>query len=268
MNESRLLGLSRKERELISLFSANEKVIISAEDIIENRHCTREQANQILFKLYRKGWIQRIKRGVYSIVPISSLSATPMVEESWSLATQVFEPAYISGWSAAEHWDLTEQIFNNISLVTQKPQRKSVHKVGGVKCRVLEKKSNQFFGLRTIWFGSNKVQIADPSRLLIDILDKPDFGGGGRHTIDVVRQYWKSEESNPEQLLEYAIRYGKGTVMKRLGFLAEQFEAPVTDEWIEKSKSLISAGISSLDPSSLKKGKILSRWNLQINIPI
>lgn len=268
MNKSQLLGLSRKERELISLFSANEKVIISADDIIENRHCSRETANQILNRLTRKGWLQRIKRGRYSIVPLSSLSATPMVEESWSLAAHVFEPAYISGWSAAEHWDLTEQIFNTISLVTQKSQRKSVQKIGGVKCRVLVKKPTQFFGLKTIWFGSNKVQIADPSRLLIDILDKPDFGGGGRHVIDVVREYWKSEKSNPEQLLEYAIRYGKGTVMKRLGFLAEQFEAPVTDEWIEKCKNLISAGISSLDPSSPKKGKISTKWSLQINIPI
>ena len=112
------------------------------------------------------------------------------------------------------------------------------------------------------------MQIADPSRLLIDILDKPDFGGGGRHVIDVVKEYWKSEKSNPEQLLEYAIRYGKGTVMKRLGFLAEQFEAPVTDEWMEKCKSFKSAGISSLDPSSPKKGKNSTKWNLQINIPI
>ena len=166
MERAQLLGLSKNERKLISFFSANEAVIITADDVLIQRQCSRETANQILNRLTKKGWLQRIKRGNYSIVPISSLSATPIVEESWSLATQVFSPAYISGWSAAEHWDLTEQIFNNISLVTQKRQRKSVQKIGGIKCRVWVKKSNHFFGLKTIWFGSNQVQIADPHRLL------------------------------------------------------------------------------------------------------
>lgn len=268
MVKSQLLGLSQKERELISLFTANEKVIVKAEDVVEVRQCSRETANKILNRLTHKGWLQRIKRGTYSIVPISSLSPNPMVEESWSLATQIFDPAYISGWSAAEHWDLTEQIFNTISLVTQKPQRKSIQKIGGVKCRVLVKELKYFFGLEKIWFGSNKVQIANPSRLIIDILDKPDFGGGGRHAIDVVREYWASEKSNPEQLLEYAVQYNKGVIFKRLGFLAERFDAPVTTEWIDRCKKSISAGVSSLDPSSPKKGKISSKWNLQINLPI
>ena len=41
------------------------------------------------------------------------------------------------------------------------------------------KKPDHFFGLQTVRFGINKVEIADPGRLLIDILDKPDFGGVG-----------------------------------------------------------------------------------------
>lgn len=268
MKKAELLGLSKRERELISLFSANEKVTISADDIIEHRLCTRETANQILTRLSKKGWLQRIKRGTYSIVPITSLSATPMVEESWSLATNIFEPAYISGWTAAEYWDFTEQIFNSISLVTQKPQRKTVHEIGGLKCKVWAKTRKHFYGLETIWFGSNKVLIVDPSRLIVDILDKLDFGGGGRHTIDVVSQYWKSDKANAELLLEYAIKYGKGSVIKRIGFLAQQFEAPVSNDWLEKCRGLISKGISSLDPSSPRKGKISSSWNLQVNLPI
>ena len=55
--------------------------------------------------------------------------------------------------------------------------------------------------------------------------------------------------------------------MKRLGFLAEQFGAPVSEKWLEKCRSLQATGISSLEPSSPKKGKISNRWNLQMNIP-
>ena len=268
MNNAQLLGLSRQERELMSFFSANEKVTVTADDVIEIRNCSRITANQILNRLAQKGWLQRMKRGVYSIVPLSSLSPTPAIEESWTLAIKIFEPAYISGWSAAEHWDLTEQIFNSISLVTQKLQRKSVQTIGGVKCRVWVKKSDDFFGLKTVWFGSNKIEVVDPSRLIIDILDKPDFGGGGRHTIDVVRAYWNSEYHDSGQLLDYAIRYGKGTVMKRLGFLSEEFDAPVSKSWLKKCRNYISTGISNLDPNSPARGKISSKWNLRINLPL
>ena len=268
MNETQLLGLSRQERELVSYFFANEKITISASDVVEIRNCSRITANKILNRLARKGWLQRMKRGVYVLVPLSSLSATPVVEESWTFTTTIFKPAYISGWSAAEHWDFTEQIFNSISLVTQQFQRSSIQVIGGVKCRVWVKKPDAFFGLKTIWFGSNKVEVANPSRLIIDILDKPDFGGGGRHTLDVVRSYWNSEHHNAEQILDYGIKYGIGTVMKRLGFLAEEFKAPVSKSWLKKCNDKISSGISNLDPKSPKKGKISSKWNLRINLPL
>lgn len=268
MSENQLLGLSRKERELISWFSANEKVTVTSNDVVEVRRCTRESANQILKRLAQKGWLQRIKQGVYSIVPLSSLSATPMIEEYWTLASKLFDPAYISGWTAAEHWDLTEQIFNTISVVTQKPQRKSIQIFGGIEFRTLVRKPELFFGTTDIWFESNKVKVADPNRLVIDILDRPDFGGGGRHTMDIVKSYWDSDMCDPQKVLDYAIRYGKGTVLKRLGFLAEQFNAPVTNTWLSECISHISAGISNLDPKAPVKGKISGKWNLRINLPI
>ncbi|PCJ83287.1 MAG: hypothetical protein COA57_11655 [Flavobacteriales bacterium] len=250
------------------MFSANEKTTVGANDVMEIHTCSRVTANQILSRLAQKGWLQRVKQGVYSIVPLSSLTPNPAIEEVWPLAVRIFEPAYISGWSAAEHWDLTEQIFNSVALVTQKPQRKTVQNMGGIKFRVRVLKKELFFGTKALWFGSNKVEIADPSRLIIDILDLPDFGGGGRHTIDVVRAYWNSEMYDSEQLLEYAMRYKRGTVMKRLGFLAERFSAPVSQEWLENCRSHLSAGVSNLDPNSPSKGKISSRWNLRINLPL
>lgn len=268
MVKVKLQGLSTQERELISIFSANEKVTITSSDIVQMRSCSNEMANQILSRLARKGWLQRIRRGVYSIVPISSLTFNPMIEEIWPLVVDLFKPAYISGWTAAEHWDLTEQIFNSISVVTQIQPRKNQQLISGVKVRLRVLKEIYFFGISDIWFGSNRVAIANPSRLIIDILDMPGFGGGGRHTIDIVDSYWKSDIHNSVQLLEYALKYGKGTVFKRVGFLAEYFNAPVTKKWLSKCQANITQGISNLDPDSPSRGKISSKWNLRINVPI
>ncbi|MCK5137835.1 MAG: type IV toxin-antitoxin system AbiEi family antitoxin domain-containing protein [Bacteroidales bacterium] len=268
MKNSSMRGLSNQEREFISIFSANEEVTVDANDIIEIRSISKEAANQILSRLAKKGWLQRVKHGTYTIVPLSSLSANPMIEEVWPLVVKLYKPAFLSGWTAAEHWDLTEQVFNSVSLVTQNQQRKSIQNISGIRVKIRVIKEERFFGMTNIWFGRNQVEIADPSRLIIDILDMPEFGGGGRHTTDIVKAYWNSDMHNADLILEYAIRYGKGSVLKRLGFLAEAFSAPVSKKWIRECNRHIKTGISDLDPGSPSKGRISGKWNLRINLPV
>ncbi len=268
MKKPQLAGLSTQERKIIKHFSAKEQLMISPDDVLAIHPCSRKNANQILSRLARKGWLQRLRRGMYTVVPLSSLTPEPVIENAWPLAMDLFQPAFISGWSAAEHWDLTEQIFNSVSVVTTGKQRKTEQMTGGIRFRVRTLPKKRFFGAKKIWFGSHPIQIADPSRLLIDILDLPRFGGGGRHTTDIVRNYWKSGMHESKLLFEYATRYQRGAVFKRLGFLAEKFDAPVSEKWIKACRQNISKGISKLDPDGPAAGKIISQWNLRINMPL
>lgn len=267
MKKIELSGLSTQERKIIGHFSALEQNFVNTDKLMEFHSCKRSTANQILRRLALKGWLHRLKQGAYVIVPLTSITATPAIENSWSLAMDLFKPAYISGWSAAEHWNLTEQIFNSVSVSTLSHQRESIQLLGNIKFRTKTLKKEQFFGTKKIWFGSKAVEIADPSRMLIDILDLPRFGGGGRHMVDILKQYWQTDVCNPDLLLEYALRYKRGIVFKRLGFLAESLKAPVTEEWLNACRQNISKGISYLDPDGPKQGKIISKWNLKINLP-
>ena len=268
MSTHKLAGLSIQERKIISSFEANEQVTVGPDEVMAIHPCKRETANQILSRMTRKGWLQRLKYGVYAVVPLSSSIPEPVIEDSLALAMEIFRPAFISGWSAAEHWSLTEQIFNSISVVTKTTQRMANHIVGNVRFRTRALPEKRFFGHKTVWFGSKAVEIADPSRMVIDILDLPRFGGGGRHTIDIINQYWHSEICDQNLLLNYALRYKRGSVFKRLGFLAEELNAPVSKEWYETCHKKISKGISYLDPDGPAKGKIISKWNLCINLPM
>ncbi len=268
MKKKNFAGLSAQERKIVSNFSANEQVTVGPDDVIAIHPCPRGTANQILSRLARKGWLQRLKHGVYSVVPLSSSISKPVIEDAWSLAMDIFRPAFISGWSAAEHWDLTEQIFNSVSVVTMINQRKAEQTIGSVRFRTRTLTKERFFGTKTVWFGSHVVEIADPSRMVIDILDLPRFGGGGRHTIDIIRQYWQSEMCDPDLLLDYAKRYKRGSVFKRLGFLTEEVGARVSEEWIQSCRKNLSKGISFLDPNGPATGQIVSKWNLRINLPL
>jgi|GEM_PF-6032200 len=41
-------------------------------------------------------------------------------DEPWAVAQKLFVPCYVGGWSAAEYWDFTEQIFNSTLVVLAK----------------------------------------------------------------------------------------------------------------------------------------------------
>lgn len=260
-------GLSSQERKIISSFIADEKPAVAADDLVAVHSVPRNSANQILSRLQRKGWLRRIKRGMYVVVPLGASGPEPAIEDGWPLAMELFAPCYISGWSAAEHWDLTDQIFNAIAVVTAKPQRRREQSIGGIRFRTRSVRVERIYGTKQIWLGSRRVEVADPHRMIIDILDEPGFGGGGRHTLDVVRAYWQSGHADAGRLLEHAVRYNRGTVFKRVGFTAEQF-GPVDKDWLESCRVGVSAGISKLDPAGPSRGPIVSRWNLRINLPV
>jgi predicted transcriptional regulator of viral defense system len=262
----RLAGLSTRERQIMGALAATGAPAITAADIVRAASMSRTSANLTISRLHRKGWLNRVRRGVYAIVPIEATTPQPAVELAWPLAMDLFSPCFISGWSAAEHWDFTEQIFNSIAVVTGHRQRSALQVLAGVTFRTRTIPKTRMFGTTTVWFGSRRAEVADPHRLLIDILDAPEFGGGGRHTLDIVRAYWKSEHCNPATLLDYAKRYGRGSVFKRMGFTAERF-GRVSDAWLDECRRQLSAGVIRFDPSTGKTGRIITRWRLRMNVP-
>ena len=259
-------GLSAQEHEVMDLLVAEEHVVVRANDIQDIRPGSRSAVNALLSRLSKKGWLQRLKRGAYAVVPLGAGTTSPAIA-AWPIAAELFTPCFISGWSAAEHWGLTDQIFNTVSLVTTHSQRARNQEIGGIRFRVRTVPSERFFGTENLWFNSARIQVADPHRTMIDVLDTPDFGGGGRHVLDIVKAYWRGPLCNPKMLLDYAERFGRGTVFKRLGLTAEHYGHP-SSEWLEKCKGGCSRGISLLDPASPDAGPIVTRWGVRVNIPM
>lgn len=260
-------GMSADERKVLRSFVSSQKATIGVDDVINLRPISRAAANQVLARLQRKGWLMRVKRGRYTVVPLASSTPEPALEDVWPVASELFAPCFISGWSAAEHWDLTEQIFNAVAVVTTRHPRRAEDILTGTKVRIRFLPQQRFFGCKTVWIGTQRIEVADPHRLMIDILDDPSFGGGARHTLDIARAYWTSKHADSKVVLAYAKRFGRGTVFKRLGFTGETW-GNVDQRWIDECRREISAGVSKLDPKGPNRGRILTRWNLRINVPI
>ena len=259
-------GLGKTERAVLTALAALERPAVTAADVVR-RGLGRQAANLALSRLAQKGWLRRLRRGSYAVVPLSSASGQPVVEDPLAVAMHLYAPCFISGWTAAQHWELTEQIYNAIAVYSARPQRRSSHQVGGVTYRVRRVPKESIFGTTKVWSGTVAVLMATVHRTVIDVLDAPEMGGGGRQTLDIVRAYWRRKDAAPDVLFDLAAKLGRGTIFKRLGFTAERFGRP-SAAWLEACRARLSEGVSLLDPAGPRRGPIVSRWRLRINLPL
>jgi len=262
-----LKGLGDKERRVLAALAALERPAVSVDDAVQELELDRAAANLVLSRLARKGWLRRLRRGVYTVLPLSARSEKAGISEPLATAMHLFGPCYISGWTAAEHWDLTEQLHNAVVVYSPKPQRRAMQTIGGVNYRVRRIQPGAIFGTTREWSGTVAVEMADIHRTVIDILDAPEMGGGGRQMLDIVRAYWAKQSADARILLRMADRLERGTVFKRLGFTTETFGL-ADERWFEDCRKHLSAGVSLLDPAGPTRGKIVSRWRLRINVPL
>lgn len=264
---NKMLGINEKNRKLLESLNRFGKKLFSIEDASRIIGLPTGETRYYLAYFTRRGWLARVKRGLYVTVPLGTVNPQEYRENPLVVANQVFSPCYIGGWSAAEHWNLTDQIFNSVFVCTYRTfRRKSVNVQGTdfVLKLVREEKAGH---TRGVWIENVRIQISDPSQTILDILDTPPAGGGIRHVAEVVENYFSSEHRNDAQLLEYVKKHRNRTVYKRLGYIIETRAIPSAETMKECHKN-ISSGYSVLDASIKRKGTFNRRWNLRINADI
>ncbi len=137
-----------------------------------------------------------------------------------------------------------------------------------MRFHVTSRSPDLIFGTVGVWRNRTRVQVSDPSRTLIDILDDPRIGGGVRHCADVLHEYLISQYRDDELMIEHGDRVGNRTAFKRLGYLLEARERGTgidVDELVKACLDRRSAGVTSLDPTSQTRGRIMRRWGMRIN---
>ena len=252
-------GRSRTRERLGKLLREGGEVL-TVEDTARILTVDSDAAAKTLARWSKQGWLSRIKRGVYVPVPIESISNENALEDAWIVIPELFGPAYVGGWSAAEHWDLTEQIFHDICVFTTRNVPNRHQQFHNVRFVITHIPPQHQFGTKTVWRKEKKLLVSDPSRTIVDMLASPWVGGGIEHVMDCVQQYIKSSHFQAVHLVEYAQRLGNAAVFKRLGFLAERMLGE-NHLLVAECKLRLSKGNAQLSPT-LKGDKLITRWRL------
>jgi predicted transcriptional regulator of viral defense system len=250
-----------RSRERLAAVLSNAGQLIRVEDVMTILVTDRKTAAKTLARWYAQRWLQRVGHGLYTAIPLDARATGQVLEDPWILVPSLFDDAYIGGWTAAEHWDLTEQLFRDILVFTTKNVRARRQGVHGITFLLRHIQPDALFGMRAIWRGEIKVQVSDVHRTIIDMLADPAVGGGIRHVADCFAAYFRLKEANPDTLIEYAEKLGNGAVFKRMGFLAETI--PGQKELAEACRKRLTQGNAKLDPG-LECPRLVRAWRLWI----
>lgn len=255
-----MLPLTRGRARLAAVVQAAGDVV-RIEDAVNALNIDRSQAAKLLSRWTAQGWLRRVGSGAYVPVQLDLLDAQQVLQDPWILAPTLFEPCYIGGRTAAEHWDLTEQIFRDVLVFTARSvARRTIERQGAV-FTLKHIKDELIFGTKTVWRGQTRIAVSDVHRTIIDMLDDPSVGGGIQHVSECFDRYLRRPDCNPNLLIEYALQHGNGAIFKRLGFLAERLEKG--GQIAREARKYLTKGHAKLDPT-LECPRLITRWRLRV----
>jgi predicted transcriptional regulator of viral defense system len=267
MTHRNIISLSHTEASFLATLAAEGKNIFTTQDAYEVL-AKGKPARDSLERLVHKGWLERIERGRYLIVPLEAGPERSWTEGAFVIAQHLVEPSAIGYWSALNHWNLTEQVprVTHIQTTARKSNRKP--NVLGMQFHIVRIKLERFFGQRRFYVGGSAVRITDREKTIIDCLDRPELSGG---VAEVAKALHEGDgEFDWRRTTRYLRRFGSGAVVKRLGFLIEvvKLEHAPNPDMLEEWQHLLTAGISKLDPSSRREPhRIATRWRVAVNLP-
>lgn len=224
------------------------------------------RARAHLHTLAAKGWIERLERGKYIIIPLEAGPQREWSENPFLIAGELVEPAAVAYWSALHHWQFTEQVPRITYVQTTTRKLPSRRMVLGTSYQFVTVTERKFFGQKREFVGHQSYRITDPEKTLIDCLDRPDLAGGVPEVIKALRP---TERIRWAVLDDYLQRLGSGAVAKRLGFLVERSNLPIPDreEHLTRWREHLTSGLAKLDPSSPREAhRIDTRWRIRVNL--
>lgn len=263
-----LAGIEARGRaRLVELLRGAGTSLITVDGAVGVLRLPRIQAAKMMARWAAQGWLTRVRRGLYAPVTLRARRPGETVEDPWAVAAEVFKPCYLGGWTAAEYWGFTEQIFRTVVVMSRRPVNRRRLKIQATEFLVKRVAEGRFFGTKTVWRGKTPVLISDPTKTLVDILDDPTIGGGARLAGDMLAAYLAAPARDLGRLVQYAERVGNGAIFKRLGYLLDITRPQAVDqEFLSGLRTRLTWGNAKLDPS-LPANRLVTRWRLWVPAP-
>ncbi len=239
----------------------------------EFAQCMREEGKkraasweQLLRYHCKTGRLVHVRKSVYAVKP-SSVNAEEFWIDPYLVAGKATPDAVLSHHTALELHNLAYTTFETLTFLTSqaiKPfsyQSQRFHAVAIPKPLVIRDQIDS--NVEYIQRQDISIKITSLERTLVDILDRPDLGGGWE-------EIWRSWEHvvhfDIEKLIEYALLLNKATTIAKVGYFLEQRPAhlQVNSNYIDKLLPHIPKQKHYLNRNVRSNGKYIKKWQLML----
>ncbi|MEO8665749.1 MAG: transcriptional regulator [Ignavibacteria bacterium] len=259
-------NISYQSAKLLKAFNDKNQSFFNIEDVQKILADTQNQSiRKLVSDMTKRGLIMRIKDGLYSIVPYENNNN---YFPNWHIAAEKLsypEKYYIGFYSALEihglvtQPSLTEYIVSNKQFIPKKQLIKNI------KFEFVKYNETHFFGFEKTWINNfEKVCCSDLEKTIIDCLYKPKYASG---ITEIIKSIDKGKDKiDVDKMMSYLEKFKADVVIKRIGYIMENFESFGTI--VKRFENKISKSLSYLDPSYPKNGEYNNKWKIIDNVGV
>ncbi len=250
-------SLSKREYEIISELASRRINIIIIEKASKIFKIEKKELWAILHRLEKKGWLERIEKGKYMVVPLQAKDG--WLEHPFVLASKLVKNYYISYRTALAHYGLTEQLPVYVYVATTDRKGKLEHRLQSYIFRFIRIKQEKFFGFKGEFIGNQEIFIAEKEKAIVDCIDQERYSG----SIIKIAKALDNNRINLNKLKKYALKMNNSSLIRRLGYLLDLLEKDSSglDKHVGKYRNIY---LSTLLPK--KNLKVDKKWKLIVNV--
>ncbi len=256
--------LGKTGSDLLTEMTRQGKRIFTFKDASGSYGSSGQRLRKLLYTLVKRGWLQRVEKGKYLILPFEAGREREWTEHEFIIASYLIEPYYIGFRSALNYYGYTEQISRTVFVASTRRKLKSFLEISGVTYRFVAISEQKFFGTKQTSIDGYQVNISEPEKTIVDCLDQLRYCGG---ISEVAKALWYGrDELDLVKMAEYSRRNGNRAASQRLGYLIDMLGFK-TEKAVDILLQSISNRYAVLDTLSEPKGKYIDRWKIIVNVP-
>ena len=259
-------NLSKAEADIVLSLEWNERKVVTSADLRSMVGGSDSRAKFLAHRLVQKGWLERIKRGVFQLVPADRGPEGITDTNALAGGALLVHPYFYSFGTACTHYGFTEQVFVEAYISCTVAKRPIV--VRGTRFVFVPMREERFFGFVNVDVLGERVQMATKERALLDAIDRPHLAGGLPEVSRIVAR--ASRAISWPGLLKDAARWNESAVVQRLGYFLDLHQIGVPAK--------VKMGLLKLvNPTSKvhlapradwgTRGRLVQPWGIVENLP-
>ncbi len=258
--------LGPRERRMLSELSASGMRLFKTEDAYPF-WSSKHHAQKALSRLESKGWLMRLERGLYLVMPLEAGVDRQWWEDPLAIATRLTPDGAVAYWTAMHYWGMTKQIPEIIFVQTMRRRFRPQVTILGAQYQFIQVVERKHFGVTTLPSTGLTFRITDREKTLVDACDRPDLCGGVQQTVEALVS---NEPFDWHKVDNYLDRIGSGAIYKRLGYLVDSLDITLPDREgrLDRWRQSLSQGIALLDPGQERVGPVNTAWRIRVNATV